>query len=112
MVKQTAREFFRTQTKGGNVGEEVKSSLSPLAGYSVDGLETFEQLEAAAIKMNKHLANGSDGPSQFRMAAKAPYWAKVVALEVVWLCRSATALAIVGLATRVPRRQPVMEKSC
>src|SRR5665213_1059659 len=41
-------------------------------------------------------------------AASAPYWAKELAFEVIWLWSSAIALATAGGATVVPRRQPVM----
>lgn len=44
----------------------------------------------------------------FWTAARAPYWAKVVALEVVWLWSFETAFAMGSQAMRVPRRQPVI----
>ena len=47
--------------------------------------------------------------SGFCNAANAPNCAKVVALEVVWLWRLETALAMSSGAVSVPKRQPVME---
>ena len=83
----------------GGAGGEDERSAPPAHVLVVEDEESF--VDALTVNLEREGFSVS--------AARAPYWPKVVALEDIWLCNSATALAIGGGATSVPRRQPVIE---